>query len=100
MQKMQTSKPEVLQGEMKKWMDWFGGLGDKVVDMGDMFRGGASVSSDGWSDVDEGSPTGFSIIQADSLDSAKKLVNDHPHVAWFEGCRVDVFEQMQMPDKN
>ncbi len=98
MQKMQTSAPDIMQAEMDKWMAWFKGLGDKVVDMGEMLAGSASLTSEGWGDTGADSPTGYSIIQADDLAAAKELVADHPHIGWFEGCRVDVFEQVVMPE--
>ena len=96
LEKMQTSDPETMQAEMQKWMEWFKKAGDNLVEMGEMFAGNAGLSADGWGDVHEGAPTGYSVIQAESLDGAKDMLADHPHVPWYDGCRIEVFEPMEM----
>ena len=50
---------------MDAWTAWFGGLGDSVVDMGNPFGASAAVGGGGTSGL-----TGYSIVNADSLDDA------------------------------
>lgn len=95
MGKMKTSSPEEMQAEQKKWMDWFAKLGDDLLEMGEMFAQSTRLSSSGFSEPDS-NITGFSIIQANNFEAAKTLVEDHPHVHWFDGCTVDVYEPMDM----
>ena len=95
MEKMQTSSQEDMQAEMKRWMDWFDGLGDNLVEMGEMFKQGAELSKDGFSDC-SGKVTGYTLVQAESFEAAKQLIKDHPHVTWFDGCTVEVYEPMEM----
>ena len=40
--------------------------------------------------------TGYSIIQANSMDEAKKLVKTHPHLAWSSGCTIEIHETVSM----
>jgi len=64
----------------KMWMDWFGSMGDKLVDGGNPFGPGAkAVSKDGVMDVKEMPATGYSIVKAESHDQA---------VEWSKGCPV------------
>ena len=65
---------------MKAWMDWFGSLGEAVVDIGNptgparTVRPGGEVSDDGLG------ITGYSIISADSLEAAADACGRHPHL--------------------
>lgn len=78
------------QAAMTAWGQWFGSLGDAVVDGGAPFGpskavgGGTSASG----------LTGYSILQAGSLDDAVKKAEGCPIVA--EGGRVDVYETIDV----
>ena len=50
---------------MQAWMTWLGGLGDAVVDAGNPFGASTSVGAGGTPGA-----TGYSVINADSLDDA------------------------------
>ena len=59
---------EEQQKQMAAWGEWFGGLGDAVVDMGAPFGGSQTVGGG-----NGGSPaTGYSIVTAGSLDEAAR----------------------------
>jgi hypothetical protein len=80
---------------MAAWGAWLGGLGDAIVDGGNPFGASASIASDG--SVSEGGASGingYSIVTADSLDSATTLVKDCP--ALSAGGKVDVYETIDM----
>jgi len=65
---------------MQAWMDWYGRLGDAVVDMGSP-TGPSKVIVPGGV-VSDGGPgiTGYSVISADSLDAATDACRVHPHL--------------------
>ncbi len=80
---------------MAAWGAWLGGLGPAMLDMGNPFGPSASVSGDG--SVSEGAPsglTGYSLLQADSLDAASKLAKGCPVLA--AGGSVEVYETFEV----
>ena len=93
---MSAMTPEQVQEEMGRWMAWYGGLGESVTDMGAPFGQGGSVVDDG----SAGTPsalTGYSILEADSLDAAKAMTNGHPYIREGNGnYAIDVFELHDM----
>jgi hypothetical protein len=76
----ENTTPEQRDAIMKAWMDWFAGLGDAVVDMGNP-TGASKVIVPGGV-VSDGGPgiTGYTIIGADSLDAAANVCRAHPHL--------------------
>lgn len=81
--------------QMAKWGEWLGGLGSAVVDSGAP-TGAAKTVGAGGSVSDGGSRglTGYSIVAADSLDSAVELAKGCP--ALEAGGAVDVYEAIAM----
>jgi hypothetical protein len=75
---------------MQAWMGWFGSLGDAVVDGGNPFGASASVGGG----EAESALTGYSIIEAGSLDAATELAGGCPVLQ--SGGSVDVYEAMPM----
>lgn len=76
---------------MAAWGAWFGGLGSAVIDAGNPFAASTSVSSDG--SVNGGARaglTGYSVLEAPSLEEAAALAKDCPILA--AGGSVDVYE--------
>ena len=78
-----------------EWGQWFGELGSAVVD-GGAAMGTAKSIGPGGSVSDGGSRglTGYSIVSADSLDSAVELARGCP-VLEIRGA-VDVYEAIAM----
>ena len=86
---------EEQQQVMAAWGAWFGTLGSAVVDMGNPFAGSTSVASDGSTNGGAASGlTGYSIIEADSLDAAAGSAKSCPVLA--SGGSVEVYEAMEM----
>jgi hypothetical protein len=81
--------------QMAKWGQWFGALGSAVVD-GGAPTGAAKTVGTGGSVSDGGSRglTGYSIISADTLDSAVELAKGCPVLE--TGGTVDVYEAIAM----
>jgi hypothetical protein len=74
------------------WHAWFTSIGDKIIDSGNPFGPGREVSTDGSTDLtaDMHPATGYSIVSADSLDEAEKLLVGCP------AASARVFEAMPM----
>ena len=87
--------------QMAKWGQWFGELGSAVVD-GGAPTGTAKTVGPGGSVSDGGSRglTGYSIVSADSLDSAVDLAKACPVLKIGAPCAcyiaVDVYEAIAM----
>lgn len=78
---------------MAEWGGWFGKLGDKIVDPGNQFGHAKNLSTGG--SVHEGSAvspaaTGYSILKADSINSAVELAKGCPVLK--SGGKVTVYE--------
>jgi hypothetical protein len=83
------------EAAMAAWGNWFGTLGPAVVDAGNPF--GPSAAVNGAGTVDHGASsglTGYSVLQADSLDAASELAKGCPVLA--NGGSVDVYETIQV----
>jgi hypothetical protein len=81
--------------QMARWGQWFGELGSAVVD-GGAATGSAKTVGPGGSVSDGGSRamTGYSIVSADSLESAVQLAKGCPVLEI--GGAVDVYEAIAM----
>jgi hypothetical protein len=64
---------------MQAWNDWFGALGDALVDGGNPISQSRAISPDGSVMEATAAPTGYTIIKADDIDRA---------VALAQGCPV------------
>jgi len=92
---MANATPEEAKAGMDAWMAWAGQAGDAVVDLGVPL--GDSRHLEGGSAADGSNPaSGYSILEADSLDAAAGLVKDHPHLT-VPGNTIDVLEFLPMP---
>jgi hypothetical protein len=83
------------QAVMEAWMNWFGQLGESVVDGGNPFGASKAIASDG--SVQDGgtaSLTGYSIVDAASLDDAVTKAKGCPVLT--SGGSIDVYESMDI----
>ena len=81
-------KPEI----MKAWGTWFESIADRTVEnVG--FSGGREISASGTKDLPMGmeSITGYSLVEAESLDEAEKIAQDNPYIA-----SIRVYEVSEM----
>jgi hypothetical protein len=76
---------------MAAWGKWFDSAADKTVDQGG-FRGGREISHSGTKDLhmEMDSITGYSIINAESLEEAENIAGDNPFIA-----SIRVYEIME-----
>lgn len=76
---------------MRAWTDWFGKLGDAVVDQGNPASQSRTISADGAVGGPGANPaSGYSILKADSIDQAVELAKDCPVRAG--GASIEVVE--------
>ncbi|MBT8136443.1 MAG: YciI family protein [Gammaproteobacteria bacterium] len=68
---------------MAAWGEWFQSIADRTVDNGGFHRGGIEYNHDGRKELPfaPDSITGYSIINAESLDEAEELARANPFVA-------------------
>lgn len=96
-EKMKDTPPEESKKEMEKWMEWAKKCGDGLVDMGAPLVNGQKVTSSGNSPSDK-NVVGYSVLQADDMEKAQEMLKEHPHLSWTEGCEIEVYEAMPMPN--
>jgi hypothetical protein len=90
---------EKVKAIMAAWTAWMEKAGGAVKDMGQPMdpRKAKAVMDDG----STGTPlqlSGYSIIEAEDLDAAAKLVEDHPFLSDKSGkFSVEVFELLPVP---
>jgi hypothetical protein len=89
------SMPETEEAQasvMKAWDAWFHELGSAVADGGNPFTPGASkaISPDGAVSETGSTASGYSIIEADSLDAATSMAKGCPVLQG--GASLEVYE--------
>jgi hypothetical protein len=75
------------------WTDWFAEIGDSIVDGGNPFGAGREVTKEGSRELplEPGSTTGYTIVEAENMDAAEKLLANCPIMT-----SVRVYEAMSM----
>ena len=80
---------------MKAWESWFTEVGPAVADQGNPFTSDAKrIASDGTVSVAEASASGYTILEADSLDQATKLAGGCPVLQG--GANITIFETFEV----
>jgi len=92
MEQMGSMSAADKSGEMQKWMAWGAGAGPALLDWGAPL--GASAAIGGAAAT--GHVTGYSIVQADTIDAAKRLFDGHPHLG-RAGDTIEIHEAIPMP---
>ena len=86
--------PEAQEAALQAWGQWFGTLGDAVVEGGAPFGPSTAVHAGGATGATKAGLSGYSIIQADSLELAAKLAGGCPVLD--NGGAVEVYETIPM----
>ena len=75
------------------WRKWFASIGGKIVDPGSPLGAGREISRSGTKDLPAGkeSLSGYTVINAESIDEAEKIAKDCPMIT-----SVRVYEAMSM----
>ncbi len=68
---------------MEAWGKWFASVADKTKDQGGFHGGAREISHSGSKDLPMGmdSITGYSIIEAESLEEAEEVAASNPFIA-------------------
>lgn len=91
MAQMAKATPDQMKQGMDLWMKWKNANEKSILDLGTPVGNGAHLKKGGSSPV-----VGYSIIQAPSMDAAKKILDNHPHFH-TQGGSIEVFEFLPMP---
>ena len=85
----ETPTPQI----MDAWNKWFASIGDKIVDPGSPLGPGREISRSGTKDLPLGSDslTGYTVINADSIDAAEQIAKGCPMIT-----SVRIYEAMSM----
>jgi hypothetical protein len=91
-----AASPEEQEKIRAEWGAWYGKLGATVVDGGAPFGDSKHLKGNGVEDGSlHGNPaTGYTVIEADSLDAAAAACADHPHLT--HGGQVEIFTCIDM----
>jgi hypothetical protein len=85
-----------MEAVMGQWNAWAGKVGDRMVDFGTPLAGGVQVTPEGTS-PSTSEVAGYTLIEADSMDDALALAQDHPHLNMPGGCTIEVHEAQPVP---
>lgn len=68
---------------MAAWKSWFESIAERTIENGGFHGGAREISHDGSRDLPMtmDSITGYSIINADSLEEAEQIARDNPFIA-------------------
>jgi hypothetical protein len=92
---MANATPEETKAGMDAWMAWAQKNGESLVDFG-LPLGSSMHIEAGSASPGSSQASGYSIVQTESLDSAAKMLEDHPHLQ-TQGGSIDVLECLPMP---
>jgi len=95
-EQMANATPEQAKAGMDAWMSWAGKAGDSITDLGQPLAKGRHLEQGGASSPSDSQARGYSIVTADSVDEAAKMLEDHPHFMTPGGASIEVFEILEM----
>ncbi len=82
--------------QMRAWGEWMGRVGSALVDGGAPFGDRSAVGDDDSSPAPS-DLNGYTIVEADSLDAARALVDGHPFLSDGKGqFTIEIFELVPM----
>jgi hypothetical protein len=90
-----NSTPEQMAAGMAAWQAWQEKSGSAVTELGSPVDKSTTVTAGGATPA-RTPITGYSFLQADSLDAAVALMKDHPHFR-MPGASVQILECIRMP---
>ena len=91
-----AAEPEEQEKIMAEWGAWYDRMGASIVDGGSPFAEAKHLKGNGVEDGPLGDTpaTGYTVISADSLESAAAACEGHPHLN--HGGQVQVFTCIDM----
>jgi hypothetical protein len=92
-EQMAKATPEQAKAGMDMWMNWMKRVSTSLVDNGAPTGEGTTL---GGNKASGDSVGGYGVVQAESLDAAKKLFEGHPHLH-MPGGWIELLEIMKIP---
>lgn len=74
---------------LKQWMDWQDRNATSLLDRGGMVGKTKRVTKDGIADA-VNPLCGYVVVEAETIEAAARLFENHPHFATFPGDGVDI----------
>lgn len=99
-QAMGSMAPEEMQQVMKQWQGWFERCGDGIVDWGAPTGNSQTVTRSGATPSTSAvGVTGYSILQAESMEDALKMLENHPHFEppLADESTIEIHEAFEAP---
>ncbi len=84
-----TSEEDKAKG-MEQWFAWKEKCGEHILDFGAPLMPAHTINAAGKWGQSTNEVTGYSILQGESEEQVKGLLEGHPHLSWFEGCSIEV----------
>jgi len=84
------------QEGIKAWKAWVEKYQSAIVYLGGPLGKTKKVSADGIADITN-QLGAFTVVRADSFESASRMFQNHPHFAIFPGDAVEVMPVLQIP---
>jgi hypothetical protein len=97
LEQMAKSTPEQMKAGMDAWMRWAEKNKKALTELGAPLGKTRRVTDRGISAA-KNEITGYSIVQAETHESAAQLFEGHPHFG-IPGASIDVMEVMPIPGK-
>ena len=93
---MEEFTPEQGEQQLQAWTEWMGRVGPALVEAGAPFGARTTVSDDGGSPASS-DLNGYSIVEADTVEVARGLVDKHPFLSEGKGrFTIEIFELLPM----
>ena len=96
-EEMRNETPEKKQKRKQTWMNWAQENRSNLEDFGTPLVQGKTLSNKGVSPSNI-ELSGYFIFQAESINEAVELLQNHPHLFSDETCTLEIHEIMQMPE--
>ena len=80
-----------------KWMKWATDNAGSIVDQGSPLGKTKKINADGISDT-KNRITAYTIVRAESHETAARLFLNHPHFTVFPGDSVEIMECLPIPE--
>ena len=88
--------PEQQAEGMKGWFAWKESCGDHVTDFGSPLGGGQLMAADGSFEGATSEVSGFSLLEAEDIAHAQRMLASHPHSKPEQGMRVELHPYIAM----
>jgi hypothetical protein len=95
MEKYSSMSEDDVKEVMDVWMKWQDVHGDTIVDFGNPVGAQHVVSTSGSRDESD-DVTGYAIIQAENIEEAKKVLENHPSLIDDDGSTVSLYQVNEM----